>query len=228
MRPIGWCLVMSGLLAGSVRTASAQLSPGPLARAHASLEGTRQCLSCHPVGRREAMDGACLACHGEIAWLRLEGRGLHAKEARARCATCHPDHLGRDFALIAWNQDSLARFNHARAGWALEGGHREVKCDACHAPRLRVSPAARLAPQGAKGRWTGLERSCTSCHEDIHRDRFRVEEPTCPPDCLLSGAHVSVDTPEDLEKMRRIFDALYDGRPIETDRLVAWLVENAA
>lgn len=179
IRSIGWCLVMSGLLAGSVRPAAAQLSPGPLARAHASLEGTRQCLSCHPVGRKEAMDGACLACHGEIAWLRQEGRGLHAKEARARCATCHPDHLGRDFSLIAWNSDSLARFNHARAGWAIEGGHREVKCDACHAARYQVSPATRRAPQGAKGRWTGLERSCTSCHEDIHRDRFRVECTEC-------------------------------------------------
>lgn len=179
IRPIGWCLVMSGLLAGSVRTATAQLSPGPLARPHASLEGTRQCLTCHPVGRKDAMDGACLACHGEIAWLRQQGRGLHAKEARARCASCHPDHLGRDFALIAWNSDSLARFNHSRAGWALEGGHREVKCDACHTARLRTGPAARLAPQGSKGRWTGLERSCASCHEDIHRGRFKAECTEC-------------------------------------------------
>ncbi len=60
-----------------------------------------------------------------------------------------------------------------------------------------------------------------------NRQRFRVEEPTCPPDCLMSGEHVSVDTEADLARVRRIFDALYDGRPIETDRLVAWLRERA-
>jgi spore coat polysaccharide biosynthesis protein SpsF len=59
-----------------------------------------------------------------------------------------------------------------------------------------------------------------------HRDRFRVEEPTCPPDCLLSGVYVTVDTPEDRDRVRRIYAALYDGRPIETDRLVKWLREN--
>jgi spore coat polysaccharide biosynthesis protein SpsF len=53
-----------------------------------------------------------------------------------------------------------------------------------------------------------------------------VGEPTCPPDCLLSGVYVTVDTPQDLEKVRGVFAALYDGRPIETDRLVRWLREN--
>jgi spore coat polysaccharide biosynthesis protein SpsF len=80
-----------------------------------------------------------------------------------------------------------------------------------------------------------LEADRCSCQREhitqylySERGRFRVEEPTCPPDCLLSGAHVSVDTPEDLEKVRRIFAALYDGRPVETDRLVAWLKGSAA
>ncbi len=59
-----------------------------------------------------------------------------------------------------------------------------------------------------------------------NRDRFRVEEPDCPRDCMLSGVYVTVDTPADRDRVRRIFAALYDGRPVETDRLVQWLREN--
>lgn len=78
------------------------------------------------------------------------------------------------------------------------------------------------------------DRCARCCREREHvtpylyanRGLFRVEEPACPPDCLMSEAHVSVDTTEDYAKVRRIFDALYDGRPIETDRLVAWLREH--
>jgi hypothetical protein len=176
-RSAGILTVMSLLAVAPLR---AQLSPGPLARPHAALEGTRQCLTCHPVGRKDAMDGACLACHREIAWLQSEGRGLHAREGKARCASCHPDHAGRDFALVAWAGDSLERFGHARAGWELTGTHRATACDDCHAAAFRKGEAARRSPLGGtQGRWTGLERSCGSCHDDVHRARFKGECTAC-------------------------------------------------
>jgi hypothetical protein len=120
------------------------------------------------------MNGACQDCHREIAWLRSERRGLHARETTVACASCHPDHAGEGFQLIAWTADSLARFDHRRAGWPLEGAHADQRCDACHKQAFRTGQAARLAPAGAKPTWwIGLETGCVSCHEDVHRGRLK-------------------------------------------------------
>ncbi|HEU5262770.1 MAG TPA: cytochrome c3 family protein [Gemmatimonadales bacterium] len=150
--------------------AAAQISPGPLARPHQQLEGTRQCIKCHGGGRGEQMTALCLDCHKEIAWLVQQDRGLHARERRQRCATCHPDHAGREFALISWPEGAPERFDHTRAGWPLEGSHARQECAKCHRPAFRVSRAARLSARRAPAwGWVGLERACTSCHDDVHR-----------------------------------------------------------
>lgn len=154
----------------------AQISPGPLARPHAKLEGALQCVKCHAGGRgggKEQMMGLCLDCHKEIAWLSERGRGVHGAAAvkTQRCASCHPDHAGKDFALISWPDGGAPeRFDHARAGWPLQGSHARQQCADCHKPAFRVSPAARLSqrPRPAAG-WLGLEARCTSCHDDVHR-----------------------------------------------------------
>ena len=158
------------LLAGTPVASGAQLSPGPLARPHAALDGTLGCTQCHG-GHREPTTSRCLACHEEIAWLTARGRGLHARDAKGACASCHPDHAGREFALISWPGGSPERFDHRRAGWTLTGSHTDLACDKCHTPKLRVSPAAKLSPGARENRagWTGLEGQCTSCHEDVHR-----------------------------------------------------------
>lgn len=57
-------------------TSSAQISPGPLARPHRSLEGTTQCVSCHKFGAGEATF-KCLECHTEIA-SRMVAHSGHA------------------------------------------------------------------------------------------------------------------------------------------------------
>ncbi len=56
-----------------------------------------------------------------------------------------------------------------------------------------------------------------------HRDRYRIVEPAGPPEVFLPDAHVSVDTAEDYERVRRLFAALYRGSPIETEELVLHL-----
>ena len=150
--------------------AAAQISPGPLAKPHEGLEGALQCVKCHGGGgHKELMTSLCLGCHKEIAWLADKNRGLHAGVRDQRCASCHPDHAGRDFALISWPGGDPARFDHTGAGWALDGAHRTTKCSGCHKPALRVSPAAKLSErQGPDWGWVGLERECLSCHEDVH------------------------------------------------------------
>lgn len=145
----------------------AQLSPGPLATPHAALEGSLKCAQCH-AGKKEEMARACLTCHREIAALGQRNRGFHTRDRLGECASCHPDHAGREFDMVSWPGGSRERFDHRRAGWALEQRHAETKCAECHAAKYRVSDVVALAPSKG-GRWTGLETACTSCHEDVHR-----------------------------------------------------------
>ncbi|MBI3567521.1 MAG: hypothetical protein HY084_04865 [Gemmatimonadetes bacterium] len=163
------------MLALCTTVASGQISPGPLARAHADLEGAGNCVKCHGL-RKEPMAQLCLACHKDVAWSIDRGRGLHAKEAKPgakTCASCHPDHAGVKFALVAWPEGSAAKFDHTRAGWSLEGKHANVKCEKCHTNAFRVSPAASLTARKdhAPG-WLGLETRCASCHraDDVHKN----------------------------------------------------------
>ncbi len=163
------------LCLGAPATLRAQISPGPLARPHAPLDGALQCVKCHAGGRggsgREKMTGLCLDCHKEIAWLVGQKLGLHGNLRDQQCASCHPDHAGVDFALVSWpGGGDSASFDHARTGWPLDGKHLKTPCADCHKPALRVTRAARLSERrAAPWGWVGLSRSCVSCHEDVHR-----------------------------------------------------------
>jgi spore coat polysaccharide biosynthesis protein SpsF len=66
-----------------------------------------------------------------------------------------------------------------------------------------------------------------------HPERFAIHEPLAPASTRLADAatpspagftsHVSVDTPDDFDRIRSIFDALYIGRPLEAHEVVRWL-----
>ena len=105
------------------------------------------------------MTGLCSNCHKEIAWLVERSRGLHGRVRQQRCAECHPDHAGKDFALISWPDGGAPeRFDHARAGWPLEGRHARQRCADCHKATFRVSQAARLSQRVPPYLgWVGLE-----------------------------------------------------------------------
>ena len=176
-----WAGVAVIALAGAVHPLAAQISPGPLARPHQELEGTLRCVSCHDVARKAEMSTLCLACHKEIGWLRDRERGLHARVQSQRCASCHPDHAGVGFAMIAWpDRGGPDAFDHTRAGYPLTGKHDKVKCADCHKPALQVSEVVRQAPghKTAAG-WLGLEQACATCHRDPHRGRLGVKCAEC-------------------------------------------------
>ena len=77
---------MKRILAGALLTttlampAAAQLgqliSPGPLAKAHARLEGAEHCEKCHEQGRRVS-PARCLACHQPVAERIAKKKGVH-------------------------------------------------------------------------------------------------------------------------------------------------------
>jgi hypothetical protein len=164
----------------SPRVARGQISPGPLAKPHAGLEGALRCANCHGGGGKEQMTVLCLECHKEIAWLIQQNRGYHARQKGERCASCHPDHAGRDFSLISWPGLDSLRFDHALAGWPLEGRHQTTKCADCHRPAFRVGAAVTLAPeQRTAPGWVGLEQGCVTCHRDVHRGSLDKNCLTC-------------------------------------------------
>jgi hypothetical protein len=159
--------------------AAAQVSPGPLSAAHASLEGNTRCFECH-ASKNDGMDGRCLDCHEEIASLRAAGRGLHSNVAGKACAGCHPEHAGREFALVEWPGGGPRSFDHARAGWPLEEKHATLDCRACHREKFRTgAAAARAKVEDASRSWVGLEPSCAACHEDPHRGALGAECSRC-------------------------------------------------
>jgi spore coat polysaccharide biosynthesis protein SpsF len=60
-----------------------------------------------------------------------------------------------------------------------------------------------------------------------HPDRFRINEQEAPYGFRLPEARVTVDTEEDYVRVRRIFEDLYTGEPIEASRLVPWFLSAA-
>lgn len=179
------CLVTGLLALLAPARARGQISPGPLARAHATLEGAGNCIKCHGLkGAGSPMTQACLQCHKEIGWLVQQQRGLHAREVRTgrkECASCHPDHAGADFRMVEWVEGGPAKFDHRKAGWTLEGKHTDAKCETCHATKYRVGQAATLSTRKSNAGWVGLERNCVSCHksDDVHDGALDASCETC-------------------------------------------------
>src|SRR5258708_13666873 len=70
------------------------LSPGPLSKAHASIEGDQHCNECHSSGKR-VDQGACLKCHSDLGARIAAGKGLHGLQYKGKpCEGCHIEHLG--------------------------------------------------------------------------------------------------------------------------------------
>ena len=158
---------------------SSQISPGPLAGPHQTIDTPLQCFSCHGEGKSQ-MNERCAACHTDIGWLIAHDRGFHAGHKSEACASCHPDHAGRELELVRWPEGSPEKFDHRTTGWPLEGKHATTKCRDCHASKYAVSPAAKLSKRkNPTAGWVGLERDCKSCHDDFHRGSLGPDCKSC-------------------------------------------------
>jgi hypothetical protein len=152
---MAWRVALVALLLAAPMTAWGQglggfVSPGPLARAHADLDGITRCTSCHEPGAG-VTDRRCLDCHDTIDEQRQAG-GFHARLSEP-CATCHGDHQGLDHPLIQLTEDT---FQHQTTGFALRGAHAQTGCSDCHK---------------AKDSWLGLSSDCRSCHDSPHGEK---------------------------------------------------------
>jgi hypothetical protein len=161
----------------------AQISPGPLARAHQSLNGSTNCTKCHQISTG-APSFRCVECHKEIAAELQQNKGLHATYPRAgapgsACVKCHSDHNGADFQMIHWTP-TASGFDHPATGFALDGKHSGVMCRACHnAQHISSTAKELLGSKDLSRTWMGLTPSCGSCHEDKHQGRFGQDCARC-------------------------------------------------
>ncbi len=139
------------------------LSPGPLAKAHATLEGAASCQQCHEPGR-QVTAARCLTCHQPIAERIRARKGVH-RDAAGGCVTCHVEHAGVDANIRPFD---TRRFDHAaQTGFPLDGRHAAIAsdCARCHKTRsfLTVQPA------------------CASCHADPHKPSLGSACVSCHP-----------------------------------------------
>ncbi|HET9752979.1 MAG TPA: hypothetical protein VFP52_08455, partial [Myxococcales bacterium] len=162
-------------------------SPGPLARAHADLEGLQNCTQCHVKGG-QLSEAHCLSCHKEIDQRIAEKKGLHGRLAPAdrTCNACHHEHQGRNVDLVDWGAQAgganrKAAFDHGRTGYALLGKHAKTDCEKCHTDALVQDPEvkARLAKNPGARTFLGLPTGCADCHFDEHRDQLGTSCKDC-------------------------------------------------
>jgi hypothetical protein len=178
LRVLVLCLVAT---AGPV--AFGQVSPGRLSKAHHDLEGTFQCAKCHMFGS-SSPELKCLDCHQEIARRLTEKRGYHAAQAKPGlgsndCGRCHSEHNGLDYRIVRW-PGSKEKFDHAQAGWKLQGKHAELKCAECHTQKyIDAQDLGVLKRHDLNSTFTGLETACIGCHRDVHAGQLSQQCSDC-------------------------------------------------
>ncbi len=183
-------LLLWGLLAiGTARTGAAQLgqliSPGPLSKAHAGLEGIANCDKCHEQGKKVSAP-RCLSCHKAVAERIAQQKGMH-RDVKGDCTGCHIEHAGRDADIRHF--DTRAFDHRAETGFVLDGRHAAIttQCASCHKTRS----------------FLGLSPACASCHADPHKGRLGSDCARCH----------SVAVP--FENTRNLFDHSKTAFPLE-------------
>lgn len=160
MKKVLMCIIA---LIVSVPAVWGQISPGELSKAHANLEGIRNCVKCHKLGDKVTNE-KCLDCHTEIATRIQQHEGYHASsEVQGKdCSGCHNEHHGRDFDML--NLDKTT-FNHNLTGFTLQGAHKRTDCQACHKKEFITDTKLK----DKKLTYLGLSQQCLSCHQDYHQ-----------------------------------------------------------
>ncbi len=71
-----------------------------------------------------------------------------------------------------------------------------------------------------------FEREHITTHIYRNLDRFKVIEKKCSKEYYLPDIKISIDTKEDYELIRKIYEDIYDFKPIEIKKLISWLKRN--
>ena len=227
-------LVVAGLaialaVAAPVRAAQWErlVMPGKLAAPHADLES--DCKNCHTGAEAGSESKLCRDCHEEVAADLANGGGFHGRSpavAGTECRTCHPEHRGREFALIGLDR---AAFDHATTDFELAGAHRRADCAGCHeaGAKFREAPSDCFACHEDDDAHAGeMGEKCGDCHEPAawKPAKFDHDETEFPlvgehRDVACGLCHVATagggtryaSTPKDCGSCHRLDDA-HEGR----------------
>ena len=183
MRPVllrlGW---WSTLMLAAAVGARAQISPGPLTRAHQSLEGATQCATCHNFGVG-SKGFKCLECHVEVQRRVDSKSGYHARaynvsRGQVDCTRCHLEHNGRQFQITKLDK---AKFAHDElTAFALAGKHKTLACEMCHiSAKIPAAAKAEIKVKDLNHTYLGLETTCAACHQDPHANQLGAECQRC-------------------------------------------------
>ena len=175
MALLGVALLGVALLSCVARPLGAQLiSPGKLSRAHADLEGIKNCTQCHELRHSGISPALCLGCHKPLAGRIAAGQGFHGSLTEKNCAVCHREHFGADFDLVRLD---TASFDHRHTGWPLDGKHASSSCRECHRADFVTDPDVRAFASGhgtLDRTFLGLSKECRTCHaaDSPHESQF--------------------------------------------------------
>lgn len=104
----------------------------------------------HPISQKKegqtylGLGTECVSCHEDV----------HQKTLSDDCSSCHDQNSFRPAPL----------FDHS-ASYPLAGRHKTVSCGLCHVKEIRNGREFQ--------RFAGTDHAnCTSCHEDVHRNKF--------------------------------------------------------
>lgn len=138
----------------------ALVSPGPLARAHATVSGGIACQQCHEAGRRVTAP-KCLTCHKPVAERVASRVGVHRNAQE--CVSCHIEHAGADGDLRHFDTRTFSHGTQTR--FPLDGQHAKVatNCVVCHKTRSFLQ----------------AQTTCISCHNDPHKGALGATCTTC-------------------------------------------------
>ena len=178
-------LLLWAMVAGAQGLESA-LSPGPLVRSHAKVEG--DCAQCHVRFDRAAQDGRCLVCHKDVGQDLASRSGWHGRQKPQPCRTCHTDHRGRDMKIAEFDRSA---FDHHQTDYVLHGKHAQLECTSCHQAgrKWRDAPGDCLACHRKDDKHDGsLGTRCGDCHNEQRWQEAKVDhDRTRFP---LTGKHV--------------------------------------
>ena len=184
---LGGALLLFGIVIAVWLTGGAIFSPGELSvyaegqplkgfDNHAAFEN--DCAQCHEPAQGVTAE-RCEACHTTTAVERRTRDGLHGKLEPAQasaCATCHPDHRGRDFDA---NAHALRTFDHAGLGFSLarhivDYDNATIACEDCHTGlTFAFEPATcvQCHREGAEpfmaDHVKAFGSTCSDCHDGV-------------------------------------------------------------
>lgn len=153
------CHTVNGFSPANFLMAQHDSTDYPLRGAHRAVP----CLACH---QQKSVSGQaeftfafvstrCLACHRDPHHGQVD-----KLVAASGCELCH--------AVETWN---AVNYDHSKTDFPLEGKHMQTSCFKCHGDSTKTADRTAM-------RFAGVKTECQTCHADIHRAQFAVDDAT--------------------------------------------------